>query len=212
MANPELAPNADDPQALMNARASAMPAWFFWLSCAALTAIYLALALCHNADLALLDPDEPRYAGAGRTMAQGGSLLVPQFNGEPRINKPPLFYWLVALSDRFAGGASEVSARIPSVVMGLLMLWGTIWLGRRVFGAMTALLAGLVLSSTPLFIALSRCCITDMTLSTFMSGSLAWLLPAVCGLAPPKKAGWIAAVLLGFAVLGVGSKQQGGIK
>jgi 4-amino-4-deoxy-L-arabinose transferase-like glycosyltransferase len=195
MLNPEGAADA------LDTHPRALPTWFFGVSCAALTAAYLALALVSITELPLLDPDEPRYAGAGRTMAQGGSLLVPEFNGEPRINKPPLFYWLVALSDKLAGGATETSSRLPSVAMGLVMLWGTIWLGRKVFGAATGLLAGVVLASTPLFIALSRCCITDMTLSFSMAGTLAWLMLGMNSLAPPKKAKWIATILFGLAVL-----------
>ena len=174
---------------------------YFSVSCALITAAYLAVALVSISALPLLDPDEPRYAGAGRAMARGGSLLVPEFNGEPRINKPPLFYWLVALSDTLAGGATETSARLPSVAVGLFMLWGTIWLGRKVFGAATGLLAGVVLSSTPLFIALSRCCITDMTLSFFMAGTLAWLLLGMNNLAPPVRSKWLSTILFGLAVL-----------
>jgi len=190
-----------NPDTLTNENARCNQPWFFGIAFGLLTAVYLATALISIADLPLLDPDEPRYAGAGRAMAEGGSWLVPEFNGAPRINKPPLFYWLVAVSDKLAGGATEVSSRMPSVVMGLFMLWGTIWLGRKVFGAATGLLAGLVLASTPLFFALSRCCITDMTLSTFMVGALAWLMLGMTGVAPPKKSGWIAAVLFGLAVL-----------
>ena len=206
MENPELSGSAISSARM--SRGPQIPAWFFTTACGLLTAVYLAAALISISELPLLDPDEPRYAGAARTMAfpdasqkQSGSLLVPEFNGEPRINKPPLFYWLVALSDKLAGGASEASSRAPSVVMGLLMLWGTIWLGRKLYGPVAGLLAGLILAATPLFIALSRCCITDMTLSTFLAGTLAWLMLAMTGLAPPKKAGWIAAVLFGLAVL-----------
>lgn len=175
--------------------------WYFWPGAVLITAVYLTIALSRISNLALIDPDEPRYAGAGRTMAHGSSLLVPQFNGAPRINKPPLFYWLVAISDTLSGKSTETSARIPSVVMGLLMLWGTIWLGRHVFGPRAGVLGGLILATCPLFLALSRCCITDMTLSAFMAGSLGFLMLAMCGLSPPRQAGWIAAVLLGFAVL-----------
>ena len=174
---------------------------YYWMMSALLTVLYLTVALYRISNLAFIAPDEPRYAGAGRTMAQGGSLLMPYFNGEARINKPPLFYWLVALSDWLCGGASETSARLPSVAMGLLMLWGTLALGRRVFGAATALIAGAVLISTPLFIALSRTCITDMTLSAFMAGSMGCLLLGMCGYTAPKMAGWIAAILLGLAML-----------
>lgn len=179
--------------------------WFI-PALATITAAYLTLAFSHIAELPLLDPDEPRYASAGRTMAREGTaeaLLVPQFNGEPRINKPPLFYWLVALSDKLTAGpdATETSSRLPSVLMGFAMLLGTVWLGTRVFGRATGLLGGLILLSMPLFLALSRTCITDMTFSSFLCGAFAWLLLAVTGIENPKKAGWIAAVLLGLAVL-----------
>ncbi|MEI6236501.1 MAG: glycosyltransferase family 39 protein [Planctomycetota bacterium] len=190
-----------NPDTLTSENARCNQPWFFGIAFGLLTAAYLSTALISIADLPLLDPDEPRYAGAGRAMAEGGSWLVPEFNGAPRINKPPLYYWLVAVSDKIAGGATETSSRMPSVVMGLFMLWGTIWLGRKVFGAATGLLAGLVLASTPLFFALSRCCITDMTLSTFMVGALACLMLGMTGVAPPKKSSWIAAVLFGLAVL-----------
>ncbi len=194
MPNPEI-------HAHENASERSVPAWLFWGACALLTALYLSAALYRISDLPLPDPDEPRYAGAGRAMANGASLLVPEFNGEPRINKPPLFYWLVALSDWLAGGATETSSRAPSVAMGLLMLWGTIWLGRKFFGTTAGLLAGLILATTPLFMTLSRCCITDMTLSTFLAGTLGCLMLGMLGLAPLKKAGWIATLLFGLSVL-----------
>lgn len=190
---------------------------WYWLGLAALSAVYFFTTLNRIAELPLLDPDEPRYASAGRTMSRGSgdhALLVPRFNGEPRINKPPLFYWLVALSDILAGGATESSSRAPSVAAGLLMLWATIWLGARIFGRATGLLAGAVLLSTPLFLALSRCCITDMTFSFFMTGAFACLLAGLNvrgGLNVPerdatarrvdKRWGWGAAIFLGLAVL-----------
>ena len=198
---------------------------WYWLGLAALSAIYFFTTLNRLAELPLLDPDEPRYASAGRTMSREAgehALLVPRFNGEPRINKPPLFYWLVALSDTLAGGATESSSRAPSVAAGLLMLWGTVWLGARIFGRATGLLAGAVLLSTPLFLALSRCCITDMTFSFFMTGAFACLLAGMKrvggsasrrigddAFAPTQLAarrvdprwGWYASIFLGLAVL-----------
>lgn len=185
---------------IARAASSDKPAWF-WPGLAAITVIYVTMALSHIAELPLLDPDEPRYASAGRTMSRGGSWLVPQFNNEPRINKPPLFYWLVALSDKLAGGATETSSRAPSVLMGLLMLWGTVWLGVRVFGRATGLLAGVVLLATPLSLALSRCCITDMTLSAFFSGAFGFFLLSLTQRQSGEKMGWIAAFFLGLAVL-----------
>lgn len=174
----------------------------FCLLAAGLVAIYLSLAFYRITDLPLLDPDEPRYAAAGRTLSRpGGSLLVPMFNGEIRINKPPLFYWLVALSDTILGQADEISARLPSIVLGLGMLLGTVYLGSTVYGRATGLLGGLVLATTPLFMALARTCITDMTLSTFMAAALGMLMLGMLRIHPPVRSAWLGALFLGLAVL-----------
>jgi len=149
--------------------------WTAWQKTGALLALvtlYFFVAFYHLADLPLLDPDEPRYATAGRSMAEGGSWLIPEFNGAPRINKPPLFYWLIAVSDLVCGQSNEVTARLPSIVMGLLMLCMTVWVGMRVYDLATGWLAGLILITSPLFITLSRGCVIDQTFSTLLSAAL----------------------------------------
>lgn len=175
------------------------PAFFAGLL--ALAAIYLLLCSYQITQLPLIDPDEPRYAAAGRTMARGGSLLVPEFNGEKRINKPPLHYWLVALSMKLTGREDELGARLPSIAMGLLMLLGTAFLGRRVYGAKTGLAAAGVLASTSLFAALSRACITDMTLSAFVAGAIGLLMLALLERGPPLKLFWCAVAVFGLGIL-----------
>lgn len=179
----------------------------FHIGLAGITAFYLVVVLYRLSDVPLIDPDEPRYAAAGRTFAREGSLarpsslLVPVFNGKPRINKPPLFYWLVAASDTLAGAATELSARAPSVAAGLATLLITVFLGRRLFGGRVGLLAGLILASTPLFMSLSRACITDMSLAAFMTATLALLMLALLERAPPRCATWLAGFCLGLALL-----------
>lgn len=151
---------------------------FCW---AGLIALYLFLSLYRLNDLALLNPDEPRYATAGRNMAEGGSWMIPEYNGEPRINKPPLFYWLVAVSDLALGGSTEFSSRLPSVAMGLAMLLLTVWLGQRLYGTATGFLAGLMLIPAPLFFAVSRSCVTDQTFSTLLACAIACILLGLTG-------------------------------
>lgn len=192
---------APRPSPSLDAAAPGGPRAAFLAGLAVLVVFYLVVATYRLSDLPLVDPDEPRYAAAGRTMARGGSLLVPQFNGKPRINKPPLFYWLVALSNTIAGEATEASARAPSIAAGLVMLLATVLLGRRVYGSAVSLLAGFILATTPLFIHLSRACITDMTLSAFATITLACLMLVMLGRAPPALATWVAAIALGLALL-----------
>ena len=76
----------------------------------------------------LIDPDEPRYASTARDMVLNGNWIVPHFNGVPRINKPPLFYWAIAISYKLFG-INEFSARLPSALAAtgtvlITYLWG----------------------------------------------------------------------------------------
>ncbi|MCZ7647856.1 MAG: glycosyltransferase family 39 protein [Planctomycetota bacterium] len=169
-----------------------------WAASFGLACVYVILT-CHQLHvMPLLDPDEPRYAATGRTMAEGGSWLIPEFNGEPRVNKPPLYYWLVALSNLAFGGSNEVTSRLPSVFMGALMLVLTVWAGRRLYGDATAWLAGLILATAPLFFAMSRACIIDETFSTLLAAGLGCLLLGLTGRWPlPGRTSVLAAAAFG---------------
>ena len=60
----------------------------------------------------LFDQIDGQYAGAAREMLVRGDWLVPTQNEIPRLQKPPLSYWLILLSYRVFG-VSEFSARLP---------------------------------------------------------------------------------------------------
>lgn len=119
----------------------------------------------------LIDPDEPRYASTACNMVSGGNWIVPIFNDAPRINKPPLFYWMIAVSYKMFG-INEFSARLPSALAAIGTVFITYLLGKRLCGRKKGFWAGVILMTSPLFFLLSRCCITDMLLTFFVSASL----------------------------------------
>jgi 4-amino-4-deoxy-L-arabinose transferase-like glycosyltransferase len=41
----------------------------------------------------LVDETPPLFAASARGMAETGDWLIPQVNGLPRYDKPPLVYW-----------------------------------------------------------------------------------------------------------------------
>ena len=63
----------------------------------------------------LLDQDEPRFAECSRQMLVTGDWVYPQFNGQPRHAKPPLFNWVQATFYRVLG-VNELAARLPSLL------------------------------------------------------------------------------------------------
>ena len=90
--------------------------------------------------------EEIRRIMPGVNMLQTGNWIVPQFNGEPYLRKPPLVNWAIALSIRTFGVRNEWTARLPSALamlaMGLVMLAACgPWLGTN--AALAAVLMAL---------------------------------------------------------------------
>lgn len=76
-----------------------------------------------------------------------GDWLVPCLDGHPRLNKPPLLYWLAAASDH-TFGVSLASARGVAVVFGALFVLATALIAWELTrNRRLSLLAGLVLMS-----------------------------------------------------------------
>ena len=59
----------------------------------------------------LFDPDEGRYAEIPREMLSGGDWVIPHLDALVYLEKPPLQYWLTALSLR-GFGENEFAARL----------------------------------------------------------------------------------------------------
>ena len=69
-----------------------------WLSLLAWLAFF-----CHLGNIGLVDETEPIFAEAARQMVETGNWITPYFNGETRFDKPPLIYWLMAISYHLFG-------------------------------------------------------------------------------------------------------------
>ena len=139
----------------------------------ALAAACLLLLLLWNLGGApLLEPDEGRYAEIPREMLASGDLVTPHLNGVIYFEKPPLHYWLTAAAMR-AFGPSEFSARLWSALFGLgglAIAWGV---GRSIGGRRAGFLAAAALGTSPLWIAIGRLATLDMTVTFFLTATLA---------------------------------------
>jgi len=122
-------------------------------------------------DLPLIDPDEGRNAEVAREMAESGAWVVPTFNGIPYLDKPALYFRMVALSFN-AFGLSETAARVPSALSAAVLVGIMFAFCRRLYGERTAALTVIVLATTPLVIGFARLVIFDMPLALFMSGAI----------------------------------------
>ena len=119
----------------------------------------------------LFEPDEGRYAQIPREMLARGDWIVPILQGEPYLDKPPLFYWLVMVSYSIFGVHDWAARLVPALaVHGTILL--TYLFGRRSLGNRPAFLGALVLMLAPGFTAIGRLLILDGVLSFFVALSI----------------------------------------
>jgi 4-amino-4-deoxy-L-arabinose transferase-like glycosyltransferase len=118
--------------------------------------------------LPLLEPDEGRNAEVAREMLASKDWITPHFNGFTYLDKPAVYFWMVAASFK-TFGVCEGAARLPSALMAaasMLLVW---FLARRMFGESVGLRAGIVFASCPLAMVFARQVIFDMALTFFVT-------------------------------------------
>jgi 4-amino-4-deoxy-L-arabinose transferase-like glycosyltransferase len=158
--------------------------------------------------LALAGPDEPRYAEVAREMLVSGDLISPRLGGCLWFEKPALLYWMAAAAYRIFG-VSEFAARIPSAAMAtaaVLFLYMAI---AQTLSARLALIVGLVLTTSALFIGYARAAVPDMPLAASISialiaAYLATVSRAMCNTYPRLSYWALSAAATGLAVLAKG--------
>jgi 4-amino-4-deoxy-L-arabinose transferase-like glycosyltransferase len=119
----------------------------------------------------LLEPDEGRYTEIPREMLQRGDWVLPHLNGVRYFEKPPLYYWLNAASIKLFG-LNPFASRFWSATFALLGLLVVYLLVKRTLAERTARLSVAILATSPLYLALARLTIIDMTVSFFITVTL----------------------------------------
>lgn len=104
---------------------------------------------------------EDRWAEVTREMLLFRDFFHPRINGQPYFDKPLLTYWAIIPASWLAGALNELAARLPSAVSGLVALFATMGLGRKLFGRVRALLAGALLLGSVSFLFWSRTAAAD---------------------------------------------------
>jgi 4-amino-4-deoxy-L-arabinose transferase-like glycosyltransferase len=148
----------------------------------------------------LFEPDEGRYAEIPREMLERGEWTVPYLQGQPYLDKPPLFYWLVMCSYRAFGYRDWAARLVPALaVHGCVLL--TYLLGRRLVGERAAFWGALALAVAPAFAGMGRLLLLDGLLTFWVTLGLLSLFEALRG--ERLRWGWwlLAALACGLGVL-----------
>src|SRR2546430_3964595 len=148
--------------------------------------ILIALAgLLHVATIGsgdLYSQTEGQYAGAAREMVETHHWLLPTNNGAPRLQKPPLLYWLVIISFKLFG-VNAATARLP-VALAVVASTALIFLiGEKLTDYWRGFIAGLIYLSLCGTFLLARIVMPEPLVSAFIAGAI---FCAIGGFLPPR--------------------------
>ncbi|WP_211453684.1 ArnT family glycosyltransferase [Collimonas antrihumi] len=186
-----------------------IPLCLIWTSAA-------GFALAGLGSFGILDNNEGLYADISREMLVSRDWhiwMIPHLNSLPYMEKPPLLYWLTALSFVIFG-VSEWSSRLVPALSSLACVAMLLQFGRIVGRPRAGRLAALMFASSIGVIAMSRLLMFDMLLTALLTAALMyayrhlhdgktkWLRLSYACLALASLAkGSVALVLFGLIVL-----------
>jgi 4-amino-4-deoxy-L-arabinose transferase-like glycosyltransferase len=141
----------------------------------ALFVILIALAaLLHIATIGsgdLYSQTEGQYAGAAREMVETHQWLMPTNDGAPRLQKPPLLYWLIIVSLKLFG-VNAAAARLP-VALAVVASTALIFLiGEKLTNYWRGFIAGLIYLSLCGTFLLARIVMPEPLVSALIAGAI----------------------------------------
>ncbi len=126
----------------------------------------------------LMAPDESRYAEIAREMIASGDWVSPTLNGVRYFEKPPMGYWLWAVSMKLFG-QNAFALRLPGMLATLGSALLVFLLALRCLDRRTALFATAVYLTFPLVFVLGSVAILDPILTFFLTATTAFFFLAL---------------------------------
>lgn len=167
----------------------------------ALAAVFLAVYVGSMFTPGLLDDADSTHAEAAREMVVSGDWVTLHINGVRYLEKAPLPYWLVAVSYKIFG-VNEFGTRLPMVLSIALLGWMALLWGRRAFGKLTGIYAGLFVYTCAGIYLFTRILIPEVLLSLLIAAALYFFLTAL----EPGAAVWRWYAAYALVALGVLTK------
>lgn len=122
-----------------------------------------------------IDPTDSFFIEAGREAVETNNYLVPLMNYKPWLDKPILYFWAVAGSIKLLGD-SAFAGRIFGALCGIALGIVTFTYSKCFIARREALLASVILISSPLLSVVAHASLTDTPLTLLMTTAALALL------------------------------------
>jgi 4-amino-4-deoxy-L-arabinose transferase-like glycosyltransferase len=170
--------------------------WLMGLSLILLAVRFLSLPW-----VLLTDTTEARYAEIGRIIAESGNFITPMLDGAPFWAKPPLAFWVTAISYKIFG-INTFAAHLPQFLFLVGIAALLYFFVRRWRGELTGASATTILLIMPAFVFMASGVMTDPALTFCITLCMVSFYNAI--FSKEKFWGYLFFVGLGFGLLAKG--------
>ncbi|HEX8357335.1 MAG TPA: glycosyltransferase family 39 protein, partial [Segetibacter sp.] len=153
--------------------------------------------------LTLMDIDAAQYASISREMLTNGNFLHLFDNGADYLDKPPMLFWLSALSMKIFG-INHFAYRIPSFFFALLAVYSTYRLALLFYLKEVAIFAALILASCQAMFLIMH----DVRTDTVLMG---WVICSIWQIAEWNENKKFSAFIFGCVAIAGGMMTKGPI-
>ena len=119
----------------------------------------------------LYDAAETTYGEFVKNMLNMGDWVTLHYNGQIIFDKPPLYYWFVAILSKLIG-FNEFTMRFWAALSGVLTVVTTYLLGKKFYNEKVGLLSGIIVMTAFQFLVQSRIAELDIVLTLFFTLTL----------------------------------------
>ncbi len=151
----------------------------------------------------VMDPDSAQYASITREMLERGDYLTFTDQGREYLDKPPLLFWITAVSFKIFG-INNIGFRVPAFLATLLAIYSTFKLAELYYDKKTGYLAALILATLQATFLINHDVRTDTNL-------ICWFIFSMWQLAAYLETRKLSHFVLGFIGVGLAMLAKGPI-
>jgi 4-amino-4-deoxy-L-arabinose transferase-like glycosyltransferase len=140
----------------------------FWIVVLFAAAVYLG---CILSPPSLMDDVDAVQAQIARNMLSSGDWVTARLDGVAYLEKPPLIYWMIAISYKVFG-VQDWAARIPVALSAIALCFATAAFGAWAFGRRAGFYAGLCMSTCVGLFLFTRILVPDVMLTLVITLAL----------------------------------------
>lgn len=154
----------------------------------------------------VVEDNEGQRATPPAEMVRSGNYVIPTINGKDYLNKPPLLYWAIAGVYNLTGDVSPLTARIPTALSYVALVFAVYLIGRAAMGEHAARWGAMAMLVSPYVMQRGRYAELDvpLTLAVFLA-----MVAARAAVRTASKRRAALLVLLGGVAFGAGTLLKG---